>query len=43
VTIIVAGIGDRVLGNTLSQFSRALRPPAGSISFVGKTFGGTRR
>jgi len=41
LTIIVAGIAIALLGNTLSQFSRALPSTGGFISFVGKTFGGT--
>jgi amino acid transporter len=41
LTIIVAGIAIVLLGNTLSQFSRAQPSTGGFISFVGKTFGGT--
>jgi amino acid transporter len=41
LTIIVAGIAIALLGNTLSQFSRAQPSTGGFISFVGKTFGGT--
>src|SRR6202040_2023916 len=41
LTIIVAGIAIALLGNTLSQFSRARPSTGGFISFVGKTFGGT--
>ena len=41
LTIIVAGIAIALLGNTLSQFARALPSTGGFISFVGKTFGGT--
>src|ERR1700757_4326655 len=41
LTIIVAGIAIALLGNTLSQFSRAHPSTGGLISFVGKTFGGT--
>jgi amino acid transporter len=41
LTIIVAGVAIALLGNTLSQFSRALPSTGGFISFVGKTFGGT--
>jgi amino acid transporter len=41
LTIIVAGIAIALLGNTLSQFSRAHPSTGGFISFVGKTFGGT--
>src|SRR6516164_4839758 len=41
LTIIVAGIAIALLGNTLSEFSRAHPSTGGFISFVGKTFGGT--
>jgi amino acid transporter len=41
LTIIVAGIAIVLLGNTLSQFSRAHPSTGGFISFVGKSFGGT--
>jgi len=41
LTIIVAGIAIALLGNTLSQFSRAHPSTGGFISFVGKAFGGT--
>jgi len=41
LTIIVAGIAIALLGNTLSQFSRAHPSTGGFISFVGKTFGGS--
>jgi amino acid transporter len=41
LTIILAGIAIALLGNTLSQFSRAQPSTGGFISFVGKTFGGT--
>jgi amino acid transporter len=41
LTIIVAGIAIALLGNTLSQFSKAHPSTGGFISFVGKTFGGT--
>src|SRR5258707_6776969 len=41
LTIIMAGIAIALLGNTLSQFSRAHPSTGGFISFVGKTFGGT--
>src|ERR1700722_13610047 len=41
LTIIVAGIAIALLGNTLSQFSRAQPSTGGVISYVGKTFGGT--
>src|SRR5580698_1220283 len=40
LTIIVAGIAIALLGNTLSQFSRAHPSTGGFITFVGKTFGG---
>jgi len=41
LTILVAGIAIALLGNTLSEFSRAHPSTGGFISFVGKTFGGT--
>jgi len=41
LTIIVAGIAIALLGNTLSEFSRAQPSTGGFIAFVGKTFGGT--
>jgi amino acid transporter len=41
LTIIVAGIGIALLGNTLAEFSRAHPSTGGFISYVGKTFGGT--
>jgi amino acid transporter len=41
LTILVAVIAIALLGNTLSQFSRAQPSTGGFISFVGKTFGGT--
>jgi amino acid transporter len=41
LTIILAGIAIALLGNTLSQFSRAHPSTGGFISYVGKTFGGT--
>jgi amino acid transporter len=41
LTIIVAAIAIALLGNTLSQFSKAMPSTGGFISFVGKTFGGT--
>ena len=40
LTIIAAGVAIALLGNTLSQFSRARPSTGGFISFVGKTFGG---
>jgi amino acid transporter len=41
LTILVAAIAVALLGNTLSQFSRAHPSTGGFITFVGKTFGGT--
>jgi amino acid transporter len=41
VTIVLAAIAVALLGNTLSQFSRAQPSTGGFITFVGKTFGGT--
>jgi amino acid transporter len=41
LTIIVAGIAIALLGNTLSEFSRAHPSTGGFITFIGKTFGGT--
>src|ERR1700752_2867888 len=41
LTIIVAGVALALLGNPLSQFSRAQPSTGGFITFVGKTFGGT--
>jgi amino acid transporter len=41
LVIIVAIIAIALLGNTLSQFSRAHPSTGGFITFVGKTFGGT--
>ena len=41
LTIIAAVIAIALLGNTLSQFSRAQPSTGGFITFVGKTFGGT--
>jgi amino acid transporter len=41
LTIILAGVAIALLGNTLSQFSRAHPSTGGFVSFVGKTFGGT--
>src|SRR5450631_3706281 len=41
LTIIVAGIAVALLGNTLSQFSRAQPSAGGFITFVGKSFGPT--
>jgi amino acid transporter len=41
LTIVAAGIAIALLGNTLSQFSRAHPSAGGFITFVGKTFGPT--
>src|SRR5579862_663539 len=41
LTIIAAIIAIALLGNTLSQFSRAQPSTGGFITFVGKSFGGT--
>jgi amino acid transporter len=41
LTILVAAIAILLLGNTLSQFSRAQPSTGGFITFVGKSFGGT--
>jgi amino acid transporter len=41
LTIIAAAVAIALLGNTLSQFSRAQPSTGGFITFVGKTFGGT--
>ena len=41
LVIVVAIIAIALLGNTLSQFSRAHPSTGGFITFVGKTFGGT--
>ena len=41
LTIVAAAIAIALLGNTLSEFSRAHPSTGGFISFVGKTFGGT--
>src|SRR5712691_1370037 len=41
LTILAAIVAIALLGNTLSQFSRAHPSTGGFISFVGKTFGGT--
>ena len=41
LTIVAAIIAIALLGNTLSQFSRAHPSTGGFITFVGKTFGGT--
>jgi len=41
LVIVVAFIAIALLGNTLSQFSRAHPSTGGFITFVGRTFGGT--
>src|ERR1700757_3818004 len=41
LVIIVAIVAIALLGNTLSQFSRAHPSTGGFITFIGKTFGGT--
>jgi amino acid transporter len=41
LTILAAIVAVALLGNTLSQFSRAQPSTGGFITFVGKTFGGT--
>jgi amino acid transporter len=41
LTILAAIIAIALLGNTLSQFSRAQPSTGGFITFVGKSFGGT--
>src|ERR1700720_3295971 len=41
LTIVAAAIAIALLGNTLSQFSRAQPSTGGFITFVGKSFGGT--
>jgi amino acid transporter len=41
LTIVAAIIAIALLGNTLSQFSRAQPSTGGFITFVGKSFGGT--
>jgi amino acid transporter len=40
LVVLVAAVGIALLGNTLSQFSRAIPSTGGFITFVGKTFGG---
>ena len=40
LTIVAAVIAIALLGNTLSQFSRAQPSTGGFITFVGKSFGG---
>jgi amino acid transporter len=41
LTIVAAGVAVALLGNTLSQFSRAHPSAGGFITFVGKSFGPT--
>jgi amino acid transporter len=41
LTVLTAAVAIALLGNTLSQFSRAHPSAGGFITFVGKTFGGT--
>jgi amino acid transporter len=41
LVVVVAIVAIALLGNTLSQFSRAHPSTGGFITFVGKTFGGT--
>jgi amino acid transporter len=41
LAVVVAIVAIALLGNTLSQFSRAHPSTGGFITFVGKTFGGT--
>jgi amino acid transporter len=41
LTVVAAIVAVALLGNTLSQFSRAHPSTGGFITFVGKTFGGT--
>jgi amino acid transporter len=41
LTILLAAVAILLLGNTLSQFSRAQPSTGGFITFVGKSFGGT--
>src|SRR5580693_2882279 len=41
LTVLAAAVAIALLGNTLSQFSRAQPSTGGFITFVGKTFGGT--
>src|SRR6516164_813149 len=41
LVLVAAVIAIALLGNTLSQFSRAHPSTGGFITFVGKTFGGT--
>jgi amino acid transporter len=41
LVVLVAAIAIALLGNTLSQFSRAIPSTGGFITFIGKSFGGT--
>jgi amino acid transporter len=41
LVVLVAFVAIALLGNTLSEFSRAQPSTGGFITFVGKTFGGT--
>jgi len=41
LVVLVAAVAIALLGNTLSEFSRAHPSTGGFITFVGKTFGGT--
>src|ERR1700691_87952 len=41
LVVLVAAVAIALLGNTLSQFSRAQPSTGGFITFIGKTFGGT--
>ena len=41
LVVLVAAVAIALLGNTLSQFSRAQPSTGGFITFVGKSFGGT--
>jgi len=41
LVVLLAVVAIALLGNTLSQFSRAQPSTGGFITFVGKTFGGT--
>src|ERR1700730_15229770 len=41
LVVLVAAVAIALLGNTLSEFSRAQPSTGGFITFVGKTFGGT--
>jgi amino acid transporter len=41
LVVLLAAVAIALLGNTLSQFSRAIPSTGGFITFIGKTFGGT--